>query len=212
MRPKLAMWSDYGVPRHKRGRSPSRRSNRSSIGPRILVAAVIVVAGIIGISGVYPQIIDSAWVQSAGSHAKRIPVAASATPRRTGIVAAIPLSPRHDATTGELATSTPPIALAVAEPPKVPSAVTPVRPANETPSTLADALDPDAVAESLPNPVPAATPRVSSAQQNAARVPVVKRRVVRTEHQRGYSGAYAQYGGGWGGWNGWPSVSSPYHF
>jgi hypothetical protein len=213
MRPKIAMWSDYRVPRHKPWRSPSRRSNRSSIGPTILVAGVVVVAGVIGSSGISTQIIDSAWVQSAGSHAKRTPVAASTTTRRTGIGAAIALSPRHDATTGEAATSTPRVALAVAEPPKVPSTVTAVdRPANETASTPADALNADAVAGSLPDPVPAATPPVRSAQRNAARAPVVKRRVVRTEHHRGYSGAYAQYGGGWGGWNGWPSVGSPYHF
>jgi hypothetical protein len=42
--------------------------------------------------------------------------------------------------------------------------------------------------------------------------PVVKKRLVRTEHHRSYSRAYAQYGGGWGGgwgsssgWSGWPS-------
>jgi hypothetical protein len=56
MRPKIAMWSDYGAPRHKHWRTPSRRSSRSSIGPKILAAAVVVVAGIIGISGMYPQI------------------------------------------------------------------------------------------------------------------------------------------------------------
>ena len=56
MRPKIAMWSDYGSSRHKHWRSPSRRSTRSSIGPRILVAAVVVVAGVVGISGIYPQI------------------------------------------------------------------------------------------------------------------------------------------------------------
>jgi hypothetical protein len=51
MRPKIAMWSDYGTPRRKHWRARSRRS--SSIGPRILVAAVVVVAGVIGISGIY---------------------------------------------------------------------------------------------------------------------------------------------------------------
>jgi hypothetical protein len=42
MRPKIAMWSDYGAPRHKHWRTPSRRSSRSSIGPKILAAAVVV--------------------------------------------------------------------------------------------------------------------------------------------------------------------------
>jgi hypothetical protein len=62
MRPKIFMWSDYGAPTQKHWRSPSRRSTRSSIGPKILV-----VAGAIGISGIYPQIIDAVWVQSAGT-------------------------------------------------------------------------------------------------------------------------------------------------
>ena len=63
MRPKIAMWSNYGAPRRKHWRARSRRSSRSSIGPMILAAAVVVVAGVIGISGLYPQIIDSEWVQ-----------------------------------------------------------------------------------------------------------------------------------------------------
>ena len=39
MRPKTFMWSDYGAPTQKHWRSPSRRSTRSSIGPKILVVA-----------------------------------------------------------------------------------------------------------------------------------------------------------------------------
>ena len=70
MRPKIAMWSDYGAPRHKHWRAP-RRSSRSSIGPKILVAAVVVVAGVIGISGIYPQIIDSEWVQGPSPRSQR---------------------------------------------------------------------------------------------------------------------------------------------
>ena len=49
-----------------------RRSTRSSIGPKILVAAVVVVAGVIGISGIYPQIIDSEWVQGPSTHSQRV--------------------------------------------------------------------------------------------------------------------------------------------
>jgi hypothetical protein len=207
MRPKIAMWSDYGAPRHKHWRTPSRRNSRSSIGPKVLVAAVVVVAGIIGISGIYPQIINSEWVQSAGSHAKRIPLAEARTARRIGIVTAVPLSPRRDATTGEAATSTPRGAPAVGEPLKAPSTVAAVeRPANETAPTSTET---EVVADPLPNPAPAATPLVTPAQRNVARAPVAKRRVVRTEHHRGYSGAYAQYGGGWGGW---PGLGSPYRF
>ena len=150
MRPKIAMWSDYGAPRHKHWRPSSRRSSRSSIGPKVLVAIVVVVAGV---SGIYPQIINSEWVQSAGSHAKRIPVAEARTARRIGIVTAVPLSPRHDATTDEAATSTPRGAPAVGEPLKAPSTVAAVeRPANETAPTSTEA---EAVADPLPNPAPA---------------------------------------------------------
>src|ERR1700760_708360 len=103
MRPKIAMWSDYGAPRHKHWRTPPRRSTRSSIGPKILVAAVVVVAGVIGISGIYPQIIDSEWVQGTSPRSQVVAhTEAAPTPRRSGIVAEIPLPPRRAAaTTGE---------------------------------------------------------------------------------------------------------------
>src|SRR5580693_5955290 len=80
MRPKIAMWSDYGAPRHKHWRAP-RRSSRSSIGPMILAAAVVVVAGVIGISGLYPQIIDSEWVQGMSTRSQRV----TETARENGI-------------------------------------------------------------------------------------------------------------------------------
>jgi hypothetical protein len=38
----------------------------------ILAAAVVVVAGVIGISGLYPQIIDSGWVQGMSTHSQRV--------------------------------------------------------------------------------------------------------------------------------------------
>jgi hypothetical protein len=42
---------------------------RTSIGPIILLAAAAVVAGVIGISGIYPQVIDAEWAQdAAGKH------------------------------------------------------------------------------------------------------------------------------------------------
>jgi hypothetical protein len=130
MRPKIAMWSDYGAPRHKHWRAP-RRSSRSSIGPKILVAAVVVVAGVIGISGIYPQIIDSEWVQGTSPRSQRVAPSETArsetapTPRRSGIVAEIPLPPRRAAvTTGEAAA--PP---AVAPAPAVRAAATAPAPA-----------------------------------------------------------------------------------
>jgi len=77
MRPKIAMWSDYGTPRRKHWRARSRRSSRSSIGPWILAAAVVVVAGVIVISGIYPQMIDSEWAQEMSTHSQRVSETAS---------------------------------------------------------------------------------------------------------------------------------------
>jgi hypothetical protein len=72
MRPKIAMWSDYGFPTRKRWRSRYRRRIRSSIGLRILLVAVACVAGVIGITGVYPQIIDSEWARGMSAHSQGI--------------------------------------------------------------------------------------------------------------------------------------------
>jgi hypothetical protein len=72
MRPKIAMRLDYGFPTRKRWRSRYRRSARSSTGLRILLVAAACVAGVIGISGVYPQIIDSHWAPGMGAHSQGI--------------------------------------------------------------------------------------------------------------------------------------------
>jgi hypothetical protein len=174
---------------------------RSIDAPENILVAVVVVAAI----AVYPHIVDSEWVQNVGSQVKRAAAAEVKAARRMGLVTAVPLSPRRDATTGEAATSTPRAAPSVGEPLKAPGMVAAVeRPANETAPTSAEA---EAVADPISNP--AATPLVTPAQRNVARAPVAKRRVVRTERHRGYSGAYAQYGGGWGGW---PGLGSPYRF
>jgi hypothetical protein len=146
MRPKIAMWSDHGAPRRKRWRSPSRRSSRSSIGPKILVGAVVVVAGVIGISGIYPQIIDSEWVQGTSTHSQRVAQSEmTLTPRRSGIVAEIPLPPRRAAvTTGEAAASPPPARPGAAAP--APSAPAPPALTEMRPSVVAaeqPAADPD---------------------------------------------------------------------
>jgi hypothetical protein len=70
MRPKMAMWSDYGSPTQKRWRSRYRRSAQSSTGLKILLVAGACVAGVIGISGVYPQIIDSEWARGMSAHSQ----------------------------------------------------------------------------------------------------------------------------------------------
>jgi hypothetical protein len=200
MRRKFAVWSDYGAPRHKHWRSPSRRSNRSSIGPNILVAAVVVVAAI----AVYPQIVDSKWAQNVGSRVKRAAVAEVRTTRRTGLVTAVPLSPRDDATMGgaDVSTRLAEATTRTVEPRNISSPVAAAElPANVTTPAVGA---PDVQATNGP----AATAVVP--QRDVAKAPGVKRRVVRTEHRRSRQ-AYAQYGG-WGGWNGWPGLGSPYRF
>jgi hypothetical protein len=227
MRPNITLWSDYRSPKQTHWRSPYRRRTRSSIGPKILLVAVAFVAVIVGISGIYPQIIDSEWVQNAGIHAKRTAGEPTKT-RRSGLVTAIPLSPRPTVTTGEAAASAPPAAppaapaRAAAEPPKGRSSVAAVElPRNEAAPPPADILDAQAMADppaqavaDPPAKPAAATPvMIRPAQRYVARAPVVvKKRVARTEHRRSNSGAYAQYGTSWGGGWGWPGMGSPYHF
>jgi hypothetical protein len=72
MRPKIAMWSDCGFPMQKRWGSRYRRSTRSSTGLRILLVAAACVAGVIGISGIYPQIIDSQWARGTSAHSQGV--------------------------------------------------------------------------------------------------------------------------------------------
>jgi S-DNA-T family DNA segregation ATPase FtsK/SpoIIIE len=68
------MWSDHGAaPRGRWWKTRSRRRSRSSTGLKIVLAAGVVVAGVIGVSGVYPRVIDAEWVQGAGTIASRVP-------------------------------------------------------------------------------------------------------------------------------------------
>jgi hypothetical protein len=71
VRPKIAMWSDYGSPTQKRWRSRYRR-RRSSTGLKILLVAGACVAAVIGISGVYPQILDTEWARGMSAHSQGI--------------------------------------------------------------------------------------------------------------------------------------------
>jgi hypothetical protein len=228
MRPKMAMWSDYWSPTQKRWRSPYRRRTRSSVGVKILLAAVVCVAAVVGISGIYPHIIDSEWVESAGTHAKRSSVAEAPT-RRTGLVTAIPLSPRGmSATTGEAAAVAPraappaaPPAPAAVTPRAAPVAAPPAPAATEPPNPRsaiavleaspdaaalppADSPDDQVKADPPAAAAPLTTPTVRPAHRYVQKATVVKKRVARTERRRGSSDTYAQYyGGGWGGgWGG----------
>jgi hypothetical protein len=166
-----------------------------------------------GISGIYPQIIDSEWVQETSPRSQRVARSETApTPRRSGIVAEIPLPPQRPAESTEQAIAAVP-APASASPPALSEtwssvAATEQPQAADPDSALASADVSKAYAIADPSAKPAV---VRPAQRYVARVPVVKRRVVRTEHHRSTSGAYAQYGGG-GGWSGWPGPGSPYRF
>jgi hypothetical protein len=62
MRPKIAMWSDHGCPTQN-WRSRHRRRTRPPVGLKVLLIAGACVAGVIGISGIYPQVIDAQWVR-----------------------------------------------------------------------------------------------------------------------------------------------------
>jgi hypothetical protein len=177
MRPKIAMWSDYGAPRHKHWRTPSRRSTRSSIGPKILVAAVVVVAGVIGISGIYPQIIDSEWVQGPSTHSQRVAQSEpTPTTRRSGIVAEIPLPPRRTpATTGEgaapvpAATPTPAVPAPTVTPAPVRAATAPAPAA--APARVAAAPAPAATAPASPPATSEMRPSVGAAAEQPAANP-----------------------------------------
>jgi hypothetical protein len=186
--------------------SASRRGSGNSIGPKILLAAVVVVAGVIGISGIYPQVIDSEWVPDTGT---RLPVMSLSNPdARTrafgsASAAAIPLPPRRIATTGQGTVSSPRPAPTPDQQPVRATADAVVPPVEATPLAVADVGDAQAkadppAAETAPAPARAASP-VKVAEKPR---PVVKKRVAHVEHRRSFGGAYAQYGG-WGGWGGW---------
>jgi hypothetical protein len=202
MRPKLTMWSDYGAPARKHWARASKRGTPRSIGPKIFLAAVSVVAGVIGISGIYPQVIDAEWVQdAAGTRLPKISLS-----KRSGIVAAIPLPPRRAVTTGDATVSSPsPVSAPELSQPR--TSIAGVDPAAETEEPLAVAVIPDAEAKAdalPPQPAPAVAARPAERPRFAA----MKKKVVREHHQRSYAGAYAQYGGrGWPG-GGWPGFQS----
>src|SRR5450631_4436755 len=203
MRPKLAMWSDYGAPARKHWTRASKQGTRRPIGPKIFLAAVSVVAGVIGISGIYPQIIDAEWVQgAAGTQPPKIaPPTTEATTKRSGIVAAIQLPPRRATAKGLASVS----AQGAASAPEPSQSVAAVEPPAETAMPLALAAIPDAEAKADPllaDPVVAAAAKPGNKPADKPRA-ATARKVVRVErHQRGHSRAYAQYGGGWGG-GGW---------
>ncbi len=179
------MWSDHGAPARGRWwKTRSRRRTRSSTGLKILFAAGVLVAGVIGISGVYPKVIDPQWVQGAGTYASRVsaPDAKATTPdakitRRSDNPASIQAPSRSIALTTSEAPVATPQPTAVVPTPRAAAAVS--KPLPQTAPPLAVAETPDAAA----NADAPATPAPTVAAKPAA--PVVKRRVVsRVERPR----------------------------
>ena len=184
--------------------SPPRRGSGDSIGPKVLIAAVVIVACVIGTSGIYPQVIDAEWVRDTGT---RMPVMSLSNPdlRRTrALGAAAPTEPpsRRTTTTGQGMVSPPHRTstrdtrqpqLATAE------AVAPT-PEAAAPPAVSDVPLP---AEAAPAPTTKMAEKPKPTRVAEKPKPVAKK--VRVAHRRSFHGTYAQYngwswpGGGWGG-------------
>jgi hypothetical protein len=198
------MWSDHAAPVQGRWWKSPRRRSRSSTGLKILLAAGVVVAGVIGISGVYPQVIDAEWVQGARTYALRTPAPDAKTTapdakitRRSDIPASVQRSPRSTApTTSEAALPAPRTPAAVATPRAAATVATP-RPAAPAPNPLPAETEPATLAEPADAAANADAPPKPASTVAARPAPVVKRRVVRAERpRRSAPGAFAF---GWGG-------------
>src|SRR5262249_55780947 len=158
----------------------SKRGTGSSVGPKILLAAVVVVAGVIGISGIYPQVIDAEWVRDASNAGTPLPImslSTAPTKRVPGTAAAVPSPQRRVVTTGQTAASPRSAPPEVPQTSTSPAAVEP--PASATAIAVADIPDAEAKAGALP-PDPA--PPVAAKRAEKPKVAVVKKKVV-VHHQ-----------------------------
>jgi hypothetical protein len=186
MRPN-SIRSEYEARAQRQRMSTFKRGAGGSIGPKILLAAVVVVAGAIGISGIYPQAIDAEWTQDS-------PLTTSMTIKASPTARA--LSSPHVVTTGQTAGS-PPRAAPAPEVSPLGTSVAAVAPAPTAAAPLALAEIPDAEAEAK---APATQPSPAKAVDKQTKV--VKGKVAQHQ-QRSFSAAYAQYGGwGWFGFGG----------
>jgi hypothetical protein len=195
MRPKFSVCSDYLGPAKKHWMLGSKRGTHSSIGPKISLAAVVVLASVIGITGIDPQVIDAGWLQDSPTHPPKMSLS-TPTAKRSGIVAAIPLPPPRALAVGEATTFSPRPAVA---------------PLAATGTSLAVAEVPDAQAKINtlpPKPAPAGAAKSadkSRAALGAKKLVVVQKKAAQVEHrQRSHSGTYVQ-NGGWG-WPGGPAT------
>ena len=208
MRPRISLWSDNGTPVQRQWKSSSKRG--VSIGPKILLAAAVIVAGFIGIGGIFPQLIESSWTPDA---VPRLPVMSLSTPdARSKAVGAVASPARRVITTGQGTLMPPrPAPTPNTAPPEEAKAEA-VTPASQMAAPLAAAEVPEAQAkadalpaELAPGPDPKAAERATSTKMAK---PVVKKKVVHFAHRRSFHGDYAQYNAwgwpssGWGGWGG----------
>jgi hypothetical protein len=171
----------------------SKRGAGSSIGPTILLAAVVVVAGVVGISGIYPQVIDAEWMQDSGTHLPKISLLTASTSMKASATAtALSSRGRHVVTTGSSPRPAP-----APEVSPLGTSVVAVAPAPEATAPPALAEVPDAQAK-----VEAPATQTSPAKAVDRQTKVVKRKVAQ-HHQRSVAGAFAQFGGwGWSGFGG----------
>jgi hypothetical protein len=199
MRPN-SIRSEYEARAQRQRMSTFKRGAGSTIGPKILLAAVVVVAGAIGISGIYPKAIDAEWTQDSGTHLPKIPLLTTSTTIKASATATALSSP-HVVTTGQTAGSPPRSAPAPApevSPLGTSVAAVALAPAPTAAAPLALAEIPDAEAEAK---APATQPSPAKAVDKQTKV--VKGKVAQ-HHQRSFSAAYAQYGGwGWFGFGGY---------
>jgi hypothetical protein len=194
MRPN-SIRSEYEARAQRQRMSTFKRDAGSTIGPKILLAAVVVVAGAIGISGIYPKAIDAEWTQDSGTHLPKIPLLTTSTTIKA-YATATALSSPHVVTTGQTAGSPPRLASAP-EGSQLRTSVAAIAPVPEAAAPLARAEVPDAQAK-----VDALATQTLPAKAVETQTKVVKRKVAQ-HHQRSSAGAYAQYGGwGWSGFGG----------
>ena len=213
MRPRISLWSDNGAPAQRQWKSSSKRG--VSIGPKILLAAAVIVAGFIGIGGIFPQLIESSWTPDAVA---RLPVMSLSAPdartKAVGAVATTGSSPRRVTTTGQGTVLPRPAPTPDTAPPErakaeavaaAPQAATPLGAAEVPESqTKADALP----AEAAPAPAARAAEQTKSTRMAQRAKPVVKKKVVHFAQRRSSHRDYAQYNAwgwpssGWGSWGG----------
>jgi len=183
--------SDYLGPAKKHWTLGAKRGTHPSIGPKISLAAVVVVAGVIGISGIGPQVIDAGWMQDSATRPPTISLSTS-TAKRSGIVAAIPLPPPRAlaVATGESTSFSP-------RPTVAPPAAT------GTPLAVAEVPDAQAKTNTLPpKPAPAGAAKLADKSRAALvvkKVVVGQKKTAQVEHrQRSNSGLMSRMAGGVG--------------